>query len=308
MLNWGTNAYGTGGSGKWLTSNAGTGNWEEYIYKVQCGSTGTFSSTNYFYLNGGSTPTTESPLIWYIAYATVIDITDNDESINDLTIRMTSAEQKITEDAITNTVKKNFYTKTETEGAITSKGYQTSSQVQQTVDALQLKFTESGGYNSIRNSAFENGTTYWIDLGNSYIREINSKKYLYLNIPNGGRSMVTQNIWVPKIPIDGKMYLSAEVYTASVELECSGFGAVIWYTDGTFDDYTWNGCTILNHTGTYDYLIGKNIYINTNKTVSCIDIRLWTTPNWIGNNDGASYTNISLIGGEFATSLVATPF
>lgn len=71
--------------------------------------------------------------------------------------RVSSAESKITDQAITNTVSKSFYTK----GDIDNKGYQTSSQVQQTVDNLEIKFSQSGGYNLIRNSAFKNGLKYW---------------------------------------------------------------------------------------------------------------------------------------------------
>lgn len=78
----------------------------------------------------------------------VDDIATDFETIEQ---RITSAEQKITDDAITNTVKKNFYTKTETENAITSKGYATSSEVQQTAESIQFKFTQSGGYNFVRN-------------------------------------------------------------------------------------------------------------------------------------------------------------
>ena len=101
--------------------------------------------------------------------------------------RLTSAEQKITDESITNTVKKNFYTKEETNNAITSKGYATQSQlqqtannitstvsqnyytkqetentinnknfatkseVQQTANDVQFKFSQTGGYNLIRN-------------------------------------------------------------------------------------------------------------------------------------------------------------
>ena len=75
--------------------------------------------------------------------------------------RMASAESKISEDAITNTVSKSFYTKEETENSITSKGYQTSSQVQQAVDNLEIKFQEGGGYNLFRNSSFKNDLAYW---------------------------------------------------------------------------------------------------------------------------------------------------
>ena len=87
-----------------------------------------------------------------------------DGKVSSLESRMSTAESKITETAITNTVKKNFYTKSETDSQITSKGYQTSSQVQQTVDALQMKFEQSGGYNLLKNSAFKNGTNGWSTL------------------------------------------------------------------------------------------------------------------------------------------------
>jgi len=64
-----SNPFGDGGSSKWLSNSVGTGVWTEYAYKVTCGSSGTFSSTNFFYLNGSGAVT------WYLAYATVFDIT-----------------------------------------------------------------------------------------------------------------------------------------------------------------------------------------------------------------------------------------
>lgn len=81
-------------------------------------------------------------------------------NISNLQSRMNSAEQKITDSAITNVVKKSFYTKTDIDG----KGYQTESQVQQTVDKVQFKFEESGGYNRLYNSAFKNGSNNWSHL------------------------------------------------------------------------------------------------------------------------------------------------
>ena len=78
-----------------------------------------------------------------------------------ITDRISYAEQKITDESITNTVKKNFYTKTETEGAITSKGYATTSQLTQTTDNLTAKFSSSGGYNLLHNGGFDNGTAHW---------------------------------------------------------------------------------------------------------------------------------------------------
>ena len=73
-IEWASNGYGTtGAKTEWLTSQAGTGNWQEYIFRVKCGSEGTFSSTNFFYLKGGTAPTESSPLVWQLGYATVID-------------------------------------------------------------------------------------------------------------------------------------------------------------------------------------------------------------------------------------------
>ena len=70
-----SNAHGSNPIEKWLTSTAGTGRYEEYIYKLTCGSTGTFSTAGHFYLNGGASGTTSAPLDWFLAYAAVFDMT-----------------------------------------------------------------------------------------------------------------------------------------------------------------------------------------------------------------------------------------
>lgn len=155
------NPLGDGGTDRWLTSSIGTGNWEEYIRETRCGSTGTFSTGGHVYVSGGDTPSNSNPLEWYLASCTVVDITDVDDRVSILTGRINEAEQKITAEAITNTVKEHFYTKEETDSQITSQGYQTASEVQQTVDQLQIKFTQSGGYNFVRNGNAKNGQTYW---------------------------------------------------------------------------------------------------------------------------------------------------
>ena len=108
-------------------------------------------------------------------YATKSDVNSSingvNSSISNLQTRMNTAESKITDNAITNTVKKNFYTKTETENVITSKGYATQSQVQQTANDITFKFSQSGGYNLIRNGGFENGVAYWSKNNNPGITE-----------------------------------------------------------------------------------------------------------------------------------------
>lgn len=81
--------------------------------------------------------------------------------------RVTSAKEEmrseinIAKDAITNTVRQNFYTKEETNNQITSQGYATTSQVQQTANDVTFKFTQSGGYNFVRNGNAKNGQAHW---------------------------------------------------------------------------------------------------------------------------------------------------
>lgn len=76
-IEWRSNAMGNGGTSKWLTNNVGTGDWEEYAFYVKCGSSGTFSSTNFFYLAGGSG---SLPVTWYLAFATVYDAGSIDDT------------------------------------------------------------------------------------------------------------------------------------------------------------------------------------------------------------------------------------
>lgn len=81
-IKWGSNAIG-GGSHSWLTPTAGTGDWEEYLCKVDVGTSTSagFGTTNYFYLSGGSTATTSKPVVWDVAYATVFDTTKYDSKL-----------------------------------------------------------------------------------------------------------------------------------------------------------------------------------------------------------------------------------
>ena len=76
-IEWASNATGNGGVSKWLTNNVGTGDWEEYAFYVKSGSSGTFSSTNYFYLAGGDG---SLPVTWYLAFATVYDAGSIDDT------------------------------------------------------------------------------------------------------------------------------------------------------------------------------------------------------------------------------------
>ena len=108
------NSFGNGTT-KWLTSNAGTGKWTEYAYKLVCGASGTFGTINHFALIGGTAPTTSSPVTWYVAYATVYDVTDAEidyiaDAANKYTTKTTyEAGIKVLSDSITSKVSQSSF-------------------------------------------------------------------------------------------------------------------------------------------------------------------------------------------------------
>ena len=65
-----TNAYGTNGFFTWLTSQAGTGDWEEYVAIQQIGKGGSLAETGFYAISGGS----NTAFDWYVAECTIIDL------------------------------------------------------------------------------------------------------------------------------------------------------------------------------------------------------------------------------------------
>lgn len=83
-LSFASNAIGTTGNAtRWLTSNLGTGKWEEYMYKITCGSVPPFSSTAFFYLSPNAGVTPAFPMSWYLDSATVYEHSSTDYSVYD---------------------------------------------------------------------------------------------------------------------------------------------------------------------------------------------------------------------------------
>ena len=74
------NSYGDNGTTEWLTSQKGTNQYTEYLCLVTCGKSGTFSTINHFALvdSTGFVETIGS-VEWYVAYATVFDISSSDK-------------------------------------------------------------------------------------------------------------------------------------------------------------------------------------------------------------------------------------
>lgn len=69
-----SNAIGDGATHTWLTSQAGTGKFQEYLLIRRCGATGTFSGSGHIYLNGAA-GSPGAPVNWYVAFAAVYDFT-----------------------------------------------------------------------------------------------------------------------------------------------------------------------------------------------------------------------------------------
>ena len=61
---------GTGFGGKWLTSQDGTNNWQEYVYIFTTGTSGSFLSTAFFYVEGG----VDEAFTWDVAMCRMIGI------------------------------------------------------------------------------------------------------------------------------------------------------------------------------------------------------------------------------------------
>ena len=84
-INAGNNSFGDGGTKTWLTSQAGTGDWQVYIHRWNCGSSGSFSTVNYYYLSG-TAGTTSNPVVWDVAYFGTYDATGLSTSGSSTTI------------------------------------------------------------------------------------------------------------------------------------------------------------------------------------------------------------------------------
>ena len=69
-IEWASNGYGDNGFQQWITAQAGTGDWEEYVMVQQIGKGGSISSTHFFYIAGGS----DVAFDWYVAYAESVDL------------------------------------------------------------------------------------------------------------------------------------------------------------------------------------------------------------------------------------------
>ena len=234
---------------------------------------------------------------------------ENAIGISNIESRLSSAELKITDDSITSVVEKNFYTKQETEDAITSKGYQTSSQVQQTVDALEIKFEQSGGYNLLRNSAGLQNTNQWNDWNatsfvtstdDSTRNHTSSKKTFVV----GNNSSIEKYVASPRIKVQpNKTYTISGKYYVGVN--CKGID-VYWLESDTIDsegfatDVSYNTDRILVTDSNYSNGVWKSFSktITTSSSAKSAYIRLDNNGSKTTSESYAYFSDLTVVEGE----------
>lgn len=230
--------------------------------------------------------------------------------VSSLETRMSTAESKITESAITNVVKKNFYTFEETEEAIVSKGYQTASQVQQTVDRLEVKFTQNGGYNLIYNGNFERGLEHWAltNAAQGYIwvkrnenGSPNNPLELYMQgvLDNENRYATQSFDWTSNEPLTLSWYQWTSANGADGSNVYRGTQVTIRYTDGSNSWHTSGNQTELN----VWQKRSMTIYPDAGKRVSWMNVDMWCRDT----SKVTVYTDIMLEKGVVATNWTPNP-
>ena len=228
--------------------------------------------------------------------------------VSSLETRMSTAESKITETAITNTVKKNFYTKSETDSQITSKGYQTASQVQQTVNGLQIKVQESGGYNLIYNGNFKKDLNNWNIAGDTSKVLISSTLSCSANQKGVRIEGTLKNaVWVHQsVPWDSNEPITLSYWQHTTANGSDGttnpFRAtqvVLSYTDGTSSWHTNSGQSKYN---TWEK-ISHTITPDSGKRVRSVQVDLWCRDT----TKMVYYTNVMLEKGSLATEYTPNP-
>lgn len=184
------------------------------------------------------------------------------------------AELKVETDKITQNISSNYYNKED----IDLKGYQTASQVQQTVDGLEVKVTQGGGYNLLYNGDFKRGSECWVN-GNSRITYAQSG----LSCPSG-RGVKMNGVQGDTTQInqyDIEIGSTTDKFTVSYYTYVSSSGTdgttnpyrqgelVIKYTD---DTYSWHGMPQVTKFDTWEK---KTITVTPTKRVKSISMGLY---------------------------------
>ncbi|GAA0703225.1 hypothetical protein GCM10008904_10120 [Paraclostridium ghonii] len=208
----------------------------------------------------------------------------------DIRTEITNVKTEVTTnlDGFKTEVSKNYYTKND----VDNKGYQTSSQVQQTVDGLKVKFEESGGYNLLKNYSFYNGLAHWDNWGSckyEFDTHDNGKKYIRLD-PSSNNQGISQTVYGLTV---GKKY----TLSCMVDFNPNCIGGIQVYNGG---EYPYKSG--ISDSGQY---VEKLKLSFTAKDVYCI-VQVGVG-GWANSFGPIKFWDIQLEEGEIATSATPNP-
>ena len=221
-----------------------------------------------------------------------------------------SAESKLTKEGLTTIISNHYTTSNDVNGIVTSKGYQTASQVQQTVDALQLKFTQSGGYNLLYNGNFKRRFEKWSNASTSSTKATIDTT---LSCPSNQTGIdIKGELGVTKYVQQNVINLnSSEKFTVSLWRYTSSSGV-----DGTTNPFRGVQCTVTytDNTKTYPSIsrqttfdkweyVSLTLSPTTGKRIKDISVGLYnrdTTKN-------VYYTDVMLTKGSLALPFSPNP-
>lgn len=159
----------------------------------------------------------------------------------DLESRVKTAEMALTQDGLKTIIGNTYTTPGDIENTLTSKGYATQSDVTQSSNALELKFSESGGYNLLYNGDFKDGLEMWQRKSGSFeVRENTgfgcpNRRALYAKGSVGTTRLLEQV--VPLEPGVNTYTFSCWMHTSEAANGTTnpyyGIQLVVYYTDGT---------------------------------------------------------------------------
>jgi len=132
-----------------------------------------------------------------------------------------------------------------------------------------------GGTNLLSNGDFHNYRLGWTYTAGtqSIVTDSIYGKMSQITLSNAVDDTFGNNVVNPSIS-SNYITFSCIVISTDGSLYPDTFGFVVYYTDGTYDDYTWTTYSSTLITGTY-YSLVKTGAININKTVSSIQTRIY---------------------------------
>ena len=226
----------------------------------------------------------------------------NATNVSNLTTRVSNAESKLTKDSLITTIGSHYTTSTDVNNAITSKGYATTSEVQQVKNEWTATFKESGGYNLLYNSNFKRGFEKWTNSGATIANSLSCPQN-QTGIKISG-ALATTKYCKQTVNID-----TTKPFTISFWQYTSTSGS-----DGTTNPYRKSQATIIYTDGTKAYLSTNaqttfetwelvSMTVKPTKRVENVTVELWNRDT----TKSVYYTNVMLELGSTYTEWTPNP-